>query len=176
MAIPGGTWPLVGISGLTQGGGIGPFSGEYGLTLELLVGAHIVTVDGKHRYVNASEDRDIFWAIRGGDGGNFGVVTAFDFVRVPVDMAGCTAGQRAYESRPITSNRAASAQPTARVRLWYRGSRTRADQAIKEFISAVGATPTSQTEVKQTFFEAEYDEYCAGSKMPTSSTRSLTPY
>ena len=186
MAIPGGTCPLVGISGLTQGGGVGPFSREYGLTLDRLVGAHIVTADGQHRYVNASEDRDIFWAIRGGGGGNFGVITAFDFVPVPADMniisATMTFAWRhaervleAFQTWPdalpasahpnlvlMTSNRVTGAQPTATVGLWFRGSRVRAGEAMKEFVSAVGAAPKSQTVLKQSFFEAEYDEYCAG--------------
>ncbi|CAB4923846.1 unannotated protein [freshwater metagenome] len=186
MAIPGGTCPMVGISGLTQGGGVGPFIREYGLTLDRLVGAHIVTADGQHRYVNASEDRDIFWAIRGGGGGNFGVVTAFDFVPVPADMPTISANMtfawrhaervlEAFQTWPdalpasahpnlvlATSDRSANAQPTATVGLWYRGSRARADQAMREFIAEVGVAPTSQTVLKQTFFEAEYDEYCAG--------------
>ncbi len=67
-----------GVGGYTTGGGFGRLNRKYGLTVDNLLGAEIVTADGKIRYVSAEEEPDLFWAIRGG-GGNFGAVTRFDF-------------------------------------------------------------------------------------------------
>ena len=67
-----------GVGGYTTGGGFGRLNRMYGLTIDNLLGAEIVTADGQVRYVSADNEPDLFWAIRGG-GGNFGVVTRFDF-------------------------------------------------------------------------------------------------
>ncbi len=67
-----------GVGGYTTGGGFGRLNRKYGLTIDNLVGAEIITADGKVRRVSAEEEPDLFWAIRGG-GGNFGAVTQFDF-------------------------------------------------------------------------------------------------
>jgi FAD/FMN-containing dehydrogenase len=83
LATTGGTDADTGIAGLTLGGGIGWLSGRYGLACDNLISADIVTADGQLRHVNASEHPDLFWAIRGG-GGNFGVVTAFEYQLYPV--------------------------------------------------------------------------------------------
>ena len=74
----------VGIGGLTLGGGIGFMVRKHGLTIDDLLAAEIVTADGKPLNVNAEENADLFWAIRGG-GGNFGVVTRFKFRLHPVE-------------------------------------------------------------------------------------------
>jgi FAD/FMN-containing dehydrogenase len=68
----------VGLGGLTTGGGIGYLVRKYGLTIDNLLAAKVVTADGQLRYVDAENHPDLFWAIRGG-GGNFGVVTHFKF-------------------------------------------------------------------------------------------------
>jgi len=83
LATPFGDTGSVGISGLTLGGGIGWLVRKYGLTIDALVAVEIVTADG--RLITASEDShpDLFWAVRGG-GGNFGVVTRFQFKLYPV--------------------------------------------------------------------------------------------
>ena len=68
----------VGIGGITLGGGVGYLVRKYGLTIDDLLAAEVVTADGQFRYVDAENHPDLFWAIRGG-GGNFGVVTRFKF-------------------------------------------------------------------------------------------------
>ncbi|MFE9191796.1 FAD-binding oxidoreductase [Micromonospora sp. NPDC007208] len=68
----------VGLGGLTVGGGIGYLVRAHGLTIDNLIGADVVTADGRHLTVDADNHPDLFWAIRGG-GGNFGVVTKFRY-------------------------------------------------------------------------------------------------
>ena len=74
----------VGIGGLTLGGGVGYLVRKYGLTIDDLLAAEIVTADGQLLRLDADTNPDLFWAIRGG-GGNFGVVTRFQFRLHKVD-------------------------------------------------------------------------------------------
>jgi len=76
--VPAGTVSHTGVAGLSLGGGIGRLARKFGLSIDSLLGANLVTPDGKLRTVNAQENPDLFWAIRGG-GGNYGVVTSFEF-------------------------------------------------------------------------------------------------
>jgi FAD/FMN-containing dehydrogenase len=79
LAIPAGTCPSVGIGGHALGGGFGLASRAWGLASDNLVAAHIVTADGKALVADASRHSDLFWACRGGGGGNFGIVTQLVF-------------------------------------------------------------------------------------------------
>ena len=78
LASTGGMISHTGIAGLTLGGGFGVLCRKFGLAVDNLISADIVTADGKLRTVSATQEPDLFWAIRGG-GGNFGIVTSFEY-------------------------------------------------------------------------------------------------
>jgi FAD/FMN-containing dehydrogenase len=83
LAIPVGTASETGLAGLSLGGGLGWLMGKYGLTMDSLLAVEMVTADGSVLRASSDEHPDLFWAVRGG-GGNFGIVTTFEFHLHPV--------------------------------------------------------------------------------------------
>jgi hypothetical protein len=82
--LPAGSCPTVGIAGLALGGGIGVFGRKYGLTTDNIRSVTLVTADAHVVTADASSKSDLYWACRGGGGGNFGVVTSFEFDVFPM--------------------------------------------------------------------------------------------
>jgi FAD/FMN-containing dehydrogenase len=83
LAVPSGIVTHTGLSGLTLGGGIGWLMRKHGLTIDQLLSVELATADGEVVKASATENQDLFWGVRGG-GGNFGVVTEFEFPLNPV--------------------------------------------------------------------------------------------
>ncbi len=77
LAVPGGSCPTVGLAGLALGGGIGVLSRQFGLTCDAIEAVQIVTASGDVLNCDSRQHSDLYWASRGGGGGNFGVATAF---------------------------------------------------------------------------------------------------
>lgn len=127
-ATPSGIISTTGVGGLTLGGGIGHLTRRFGLTIDSLVGADVVLADGSQVHASADEHPDLFWALRGG-GGNFGVVTSFQFRTHPVGTA-VMAGPTFW---PI--------EQTPEVMRFYREFLPAAPRAVNGFFAAMTVPP-----------------------------------
>lgn len=87
VTVPAGSCPSVGLGGLAPGGGMGLAGRKLGLTCDNIAGLDVVTADGKLRNVDSGSESDLYWAFRGGGGGNFGVATSFRMKVHRVDSA-----------------------------------------------------------------------------------------
>lgn len=120
LATPVGINSTTGISGLTLGGGFGWLTRKYGMTIDNLVSADLVTADGKKRRVDQDKNADLFWAIRGG-GGNFGVVTRYEFnlhSTGPQIMAGLIVFPMAEAKQVLQQYRAFVASAPEELNVW----------------------------------------------------------
>jgi FAD/FMN-containing dehydrogenase len=128
LAALSGSSPDVGVVGYSLGGGIGYLGRKHGIQTNSVTAIELVTADGEHARVDASHDPDLFWALRGG-GGNFGVVTSFEFrthAIPPALMAGPTFW-------PI--------EQTPEVMRWYREFLPAAPRALSGFFAMMTVPP-----------------------------------
>jgi FAD/FMN-containing dehydrogenase len=127
LATPAGIISSTGVGGLTLGGGIGHLSRRYGLTIDNLVSVDLVLADGRFVTASARENEDLFWAVRGG-GGNFGVVTSFEFKLHP--LATVQAGPTLW---PL--------EDAERVMKWYRDFIGKAPTELNGFFAFLTVPP-----------------------------------
>ena len=160
--IPGGCGPTVGIAGLTLGGGLGLLGRTHGLTCDSLVGARVVLADGREVDCDADREPDLFWALRGAGGGQFGVVTSLVFRTSPeprvtsfelawpaaAAVAVVAAWQDWAPSAPddLTANLTVVAEPGRPLRVLAFGASLRDPQStarlVDDLADAAGARPT----------------------------------
>jgi len=162
--LPGGCGETVGIAGLTLGGGIGLIGRRHGLTCDRLVAARVVLADG--RVVDCDQDRepDLFWALRGAGGGQFGVVTSLTFETVPEPLttrfelrwdAGSAADlvdawQRwaPYAPEELTANLTLAAEPGRELEVIVFGASMLDEQETRRLLDELPAAPPTATHVR----------------------------
>lgn len=179
LALPGGTCGSVGISGLALGGGIGALTRPWGLTCDQLTGATVVFADGSVKQVSAAHWPGLFWALRGGGGGSFGVLTSLTFRLRPAPTFQVYSLSYPMSAAPAVVAGFQSFLPTADSRLhcaldfratpstgktsvavngtWI-GTATSLTSQLNALISAIGIQPTSRSVSVQSYLNAMLQE------------------
>jgi FAD/FMN-containing dehydrogenase len=152
LAVPAGTVSHTGVAGLTLGGGAGRLSRKYGLTCDNVLAVDIVTASGELLRASAEENPDLFWGVRGG-GGNFGVVTAFQFRshRVGPMMTGGDIIYRIEDARDVLRYFADYA-PQAPEEVWIDPMIDRLEDGTTRLVVAVshcGSPSDAERELRQ---------------------------
>ena len=181
--IPGGTCGSVGISGLTMGGGQGVTGRRFGLTSDSLTGATVVTADGHVLTCDDATNPDLFWALRGGGGGNFGVVTSFTFTTHAVDQITIFTLAWPWSKAPDVLHAWERWGPSAPSELWsscrvrwipssgpsvsvggaWVGAPSQLGTRLDPLISAIGSQPSSRTATTMPYLETALSlAGCAG--------------
>ena len=177
LTLPAGCGPDVGIAGLTLGGGLGILGRMHGLTCDQLVSAQVVLADGRVVDSDAHHDEDLFWALRGAGGGNFGVVTSFVFrtLVMPVATSFRLAWPYSHAARVIDAWQACSpsAPPELAASLLVTaspdveeppavtvfgamiGSESEAAELLEQFVAAVGVDPEAARREQRSYRETK---------------------
>jgi hypothetical protein len=186
VTIPAGSCPTVGVSGLTLGGGHGVVSRAYGLTCDSLTQATLITADGKQLVANATENKDLFWALRGAGNGNFGVVTELRFRTHPAPQA-----VSAYMTWPWSKAAAVlkawqewgpnqpdeiwsschlenGGTPTVSVAAFSIGTYGELQNAVDRLATQVGS-PARSVSLKRHSYEGAMEAYAGCSSFPTAA-------
>nr|WP_042191424.1 FAD-binding oxidoreductase [Kibdelosporangium sp. MJ126-NF4]CEL20076.1 FAD-linked oxidoreductase family [Kibdelosporangium sp. MJ126-NF4]CTQ97300.1 FAD-linked oxidoreductase family [Kibdelosporangium sp. MJ126-NF4] len=183
-----GNCPTVGMGGYLQGGGVGPLSRKYGVASDRLLSAEVVLADGRVARCSPTREPDLFWALRGGGGGNFGVVTQYEIAPVTttrtVSFSLSWPYARAAEviaaflpwlaSAPddltanltvMNQNAAPGSQPSLFVSgSWFGGPVATVDPHLTALVSAVGSAPASRSADDLTYFDAMMRMFGCGTK------------
>lgn len=164
LLVPGGSCPTVGISGLALGGGIGVVGRRYGLTCDQIQSLVAVSADSQILNVSPDSEPDLYWASRGGGGGNFAVVTSFELSAYPIptltlfeldfpwaaagDLLGAWQSWIAQAPDELWSNclllSGGDAGLTARTAGVYTGTPSDASSLLSRLVAAVGSEPNSR--------------------------------
>ncbi|MEU1597784.1 FAD-binding oxidoreductase [Streptomyces sp. NPDC005708] len=186
VTIPAGSCPTVGVSGLTLGGGHGVVSRAYGLTCDSLTQATLITADGKQLVANATENKGLFWALRGAGNGNFGVVTELRFRTHPAPQA-----VSAYMTWPWSKAAAVlkawqewgpnqpdeiwsschlenGGTPTVSVAAFSIGTYGELQNAVDRLAAQVGS-PARSVSLKRHSYEGAMEAYAGCSSFPTAA-------
>jgi FAD/FMN-containing dehydrogenase len=163
VTVPCGSCPSVGVAGITLGGGVGMLSRPYGLTCDNLLSIVVVLADGRILTCDSHHNSDLYWACRGGGGGNFGVATRFTFrthpttetIRVLLEWSWADAARviRAWQhwgpgapdqlgSYCQLRTDARGGTPLVRVLVLFLGSEAELEPLVNELVAAVGTEPT----------------------------------
>ncbi|MFF3375476.1 FAD-binding oxidoreductase [Streptomyces sp. NPDC002680] len=188
VTIPAGSCPTVGVSGLTLGGGHGVVSRAYGLTCDSLTQATLITADGRELTANASENKDLFWALRGAGNGNFGVVTELHFRTHPAPQAvsaymswpwrkaaavmkawqewGPTQPDEIWSSLHVANT--AGGTPTISISAFSLGTYTELQNAVDRLADRIGS-PAASVSLKRRSYEESMEVYAGCSSFATDA-------
>jgi FAD/FMN-containing dehydrogenase len=194
-AIGGGSCATVGIGGLTLGGGLGVLVRSFGFTCDQLVGATLVTADGRVHEVSDRAEPDLFWACRGGGGGTLGVVTSLTYrtraappvlmfeVVFPWSAAAAVvaawqrwapdADRRLWSSLKLLGGSEHPSGPRVAVIGTWTGPRSGADASVDGFVRDTGATPLSHTATATSYGDAMRRFAGGAGRVSESATSSI---
>ncbi|MET7453964.1 FAD-binding oxidoreductase [Streptomyces sp. NPDC005574] len=187
VQVAGGTCPTVAMGGWLQGGGLGYTSRKYGMGADRLVSARVVLADGRTVRASAGDNPDLFWALRGGGGGNFGIVTDYEVkpVQIPVltlfnlnfryadalqtilawqDWMAAAPRELACELMFLHSTDApAGTEPTVVLTGAYQGAKADCDRLLDRLTTAAGR-PTTSSSSELPYAQAMMQVYGCGDK------------
>lgn len=200
LLLPAGSCPTVGIAGLALGGGVGVVSRRFGLTCDHVQSIQIVTADDRLVTADAGANEDLYWACRGGGGGNFGIVTSFTFKVDPIPPLALVTLEWPWSAASAVLGEWLAWLPSTPPELWtncqllsagaaggstplslrvtgvYCGQSTTLSGLIQPLVSAVGSTPSFRFVGAEPYMKAMLIEAgCEGSTVAECHLPSQNP-